>query len=99
MLARLGGMLYRARWIAIFVVLVIVAGAAILGSGLFGVLKSGGGYDPASGAKQEANPPHTEMGGSASPNLNTHDKSTIQKTSTTVTLLHYPIPAPHQNRP
>ena len=32
MLARLGGMLYRTRWIVVFLALLIVAGAAIFGS-------------------------------------------------------------------
>jgi trehalose monomycolate/heme transporter len=48
MLARLGGMLYRTRWIVLFFALLIVAGAAFFGTGLFSSLKSGGFTDPAS---------------------------------------------------
>jgi len=48
MLERLGGMLYRTRWIVLFFALLIVAGAAIFGTGLFSSLKSGGFTDPAS---------------------------------------------------
>ena len=48
MLARLGGMLYRTRWIVLFLALLIVAGAAFFGTGLFSSLKSGGFTDPAS---------------------------------------------------
>src|SRR6266480_3677145 len=48
MLARLGGMIYRTRWLVLFLALLIVAGAAVFGTGLFGSLKSGGFNDPAS---------------------------------------------------
>jgi len=65
MLARLGGMLYRTRWIVLFSVLVIVAGAAIFGTGLFGSLKSGGFADPASESTKAQNLLETRLGGSA----------------------------------
>jgi hypothetical protein len=48
MLARPGGMLYRTRWLVLFFALLIVAGAAMFGTGLFSSLKSGGFNDPAS---------------------------------------------------
>ena len=48
MLARLGGILYRTRWIVLFLALLVIAGAAIFGTGLFGSLKGGGFTDPAS---------------------------------------------------
>ncbi len=80
MLARLGGMLYRARWIAIFVVLVIVAGAAILGSGLFGVLKSGGFNDPASESPKAQNLLDTKLGGSTADIIILMSNSSIKAT-------------------
>src|SRR5438105_15661077 len=48
MLARLGGVFYRTRWIVIIAALVLVASAAIFGFGVFNSLKTGGFYDPAS---------------------------------------------------
>ncbi len=48
MLSRLGGILYRTRWIVLFLALLVVAGAAIFGTGVFGSLKGGGFTDPAS---------------------------------------------------
>jgi trehalose monomycolate/heme transporter len=80
MLARLGGMLYRARWIAIFVALVIVAGAAILGSGLFGVLKSGGFNDPASESTKAQNLLDTKLGGSTADIIILMSNSSIKAT-------------------
>jgi trehalose monomycolate/heme transporter len=64
MLARLGGTLYRTRWIVLFAALVIVAGAAFFGTGLFGSLKSGGFADPASESSKAQNLLDTELGGS-----------------------------------
>src|SRR5260370_13755769 len=64
MLARLGGMLYRTRWIVLFAALLIVAGAAIFGSGLFGSLKSGGFNDPASESSKAQDLLDTQLGGS-----------------------------------
>ncbi len=64
MLARLGGTLYRTRWIVLFAALVIVAGAAIFGTGLFGSLKSGGFADPASESSKAQNLLDTKLGGS-----------------------------------
>jgi uncharacterized membrane protein YdfJ with MMPL/SSD domain len=64
MLAKLGGTLYRTRWIVLFAALVIVAGAAIFGTGLFGSLKSGGFADPASESSKAQNLLDTKLGGS-----------------------------------
>src|SRR5260370_38515966 len=80
MLARLGGMLYRARWIAIFVVLVIVAGAAILGSGLFGVLKSGGVLKPASRATKGQSTGRTLLWGRPAGRIIPFRKESIART-------------------
>ena len=65
MLARLGGMLYRTRWLVLFLALLIVAGAAIFGTGLFGSLKSGGFNDPASESSKAQALLDTKLGGSS----------------------------------
>src|SRR2546426_5763047 len=65
MLARFGGILYRTRWIVLFLALVIVAGAAIFGIGLFGSLKSGGFNDPASESSKAQALLDTKLGGSS----------------------------------
>ena len=65
MLARLGGFLYRMRWSAIIVALVIVVTAAIYGSSLFGLLKSGGFTDPNSQSSQAQTLLATKLGGSS----------------------------------
>jgi uncharacterized membrane protein YdfJ with MMPL/SSD domain len=64
MLARLGGMLFRTRWIVLFLALVIVAGAAIFGTGLFGSLKSVGFADPASESSKAQALLDAKLGGS-----------------------------------
>lgn len=63
MLARLGGILYRARWIVLFLALLIVAGAAFFGTGLFGSLKGGGFVDPASESSKAQNLLDAKFGG------------------------------------
>ncbi len=63
MLARLGGILYRARWIVLFLALLIVTGAAIFGTGLFGSLKGGGFADPASESSKAQNLLDAKFGG------------------------------------
>ena len=65
MLARLGGMLFRTRWIVVFAALLIVAGAAIFGTGLFGSLKSGGFNDPASESSKAQDLLDMQLGGAA----------------------------------
>ncbi len=64
MLARLGGILYRTRWLVLFLALMIVAGAAVFGTGLFGSLKSGGFNDPASESSRAQALLDTKLGGS-----------------------------------
>jgi len=46
MLAALGSLLYRARWLALPLSLAVVLGAALYGFGVFGTLTSGGFEDP-----------------------------------------------------
>src|SRR5947209_3073355 len=48
MLERLGGVLYRTRWMVLMAALVLVASAATFGFGVFSSLKTGGFNDPAS---------------------------------------------------
>ena len=48
MLARLGGVLYRMRWMVMIAAFVLVASAATFGFGVFNSLKTGGFTDPAS---------------------------------------------------
>src|SRR5258705_2041391 len=52
MLAPFGGVLYRARWFVLLIVLGFVLGAAVLGSGFFGKLTAGGFEDPNSQSGQ-----------------------------------------------
>ncbi len=68
MLARLGGTIYRTRWLVFFVALLIVAGAAVFGSGLFGSLKSGGFNDPASESSRAQTLLDAKLGG-ATPDI------------------------------
>lgn len=65
MLARLGGFFYRMRWSAIIVALVIVVGAAIYGSSVFRLLKSGGFTDPNSQSSQAQTLLNTKLGGAS----------------------------------
>src|SRR5262245_51441200 len=46
MLAALGSLLYRARWVALLLSLAVVLGAAVFGAGVFGTLTGGGFEDP-----------------------------------------------------
>src|SRR5712691_1786889 len=48
MLTRLGGTFYRTRWAVLIAALLLIVAAAIYGFGVFGSLKTGGFYDPAS---------------------------------------------------
>jgi preprotein translocase subunit SecF len=52
MLAALGSLLYRARWVALPLSLAVVLGAALYGTGVFGTLTSGGFEDPNSQSAQ-----------------------------------------------
>jgi RND superfamily putative drug exporter len=52
MLAALGRLLYRTRWGALLLSLVVVAGAAVYGTGVFGTLTAGGFEDPNSQSAQ-----------------------------------------------
>ncbi len=63
MLARLGGILYRTRWIVLFLALLVIAGAAIFGTGLFGSLKGGGFTDPASESTKAQEQLNAKFGG------------------------------------
>jgi len=85
MLARLGGMLYRTRWIVVFAALLIVAGAAIFGSGLFGSLKSGGFNDPASESSKAQDLLDTQLGGSTADIIILMSNSSMKATDPTFT--------------
>ena len=65
MLHRTGTLLYRARWIMLGIFLVIVAGMAIYGFGLFNSLKSGGFTDPSSESSKAQMLLDTKLGGAA----------------------------------
>ena len=65
MLRRTGSFFYRARWIMLGVSLVIVAGMAIYGFGLFNFLKSGGFTDPSSESSKAQVLLDTKLGGAA----------------------------------
>src|SRR2546425_851337 len=64
MLARLGGTIYRIRWIVLILALEVVTGAAVFGTGLFSSLKSGGFADPASESSKAQDLLDAKLGGS-----------------------------------
>lgn len=64
MLSKLGAGLFRTRWLVLLVSLLAIAGMAIYGSSLFGLLKSGGFNDPASESTRAQNLLDSRLGGS-----------------------------------
>ena len=66
MLATLGRMLYRARWLVLLIGLAVILGAAFFGSGLFPLLKSGGFEDPNSQSSTARALLDQQLGGSIS---------------------------------
>src|SRR5437773_10021236 len=83
MLARLGGMLYRTRWLVLFLALLIVVGAAIFGTGLFGALKSGGFNDPASESSRAEALLNAKLGGSTADIIILMSNTSIKATDAT----------------
>ncbi|HWZ17564.1 MAG TPA: MMPL family transporter [Ktedonobacteraceae bacterium] len=83
MLARLGGMLYRTRWLVLFLALLIVAGAAVFGTGLFGSLKSGGFNDPASESSRAEALLDTKLGGATADIVILMSNNSLKATDTT----------------
>ena len=68
MLRKLGAAYYRARWIILIASLLIVAGMALYGFGLFNSLKSGGFSDPSSESTRAQALLNSKLGG-ASPDV------------------------------
>jgi RND superfamily putative drug exporter len=64
MLAALGSLLYRARWVALLLSLAAVLGAGLFGAGVFGALTSGGFEDPGSQSAQARALLDQQLGGS-----------------------------------
>src|SRR6266516_2501827 len=83
MLARLGRMIYRTRWLVLFLALLIVAGAAIFGTGLFGALKSGGFNDPASESSRAQALLDAKLGGSTADIIILMSNTSIKATDAT----------------
>jgi len=83
MLARFGGMLYRTRWLVLFVALLIVAGAAVFGTGVFGSLKSGGFNDPASESSRAEALLDTKLGGATADIVILMGNSSLKATDAT----------------
>src|SRR2546429_6727370 len=83
MLARLGRMIYRTRWLFLFLALLIVAGAAIFGTGLFGALKSGGFNDPASESSRAQALLDAKLGGSTADIIILMSNTSIKATDAT----------------
>src|SRR5437016_14665980 len=84
MLARLGRMIYRTRWLVLFLALLLVAGAAIFGTGLFGALKSGGFNDPASESSRAEALLDAKLGGSTADIIILMSNTSIKATGATV---------------
>jgi trehalose monomycolate/heme transporter len=83
MLARFGGMLYCTRWLVLFLALLVVAGAAIFGTGLFGSLKSGGFNDPASESSRAEALLDAKLGGSTADIIVLMSNNSIKATDAT----------------
>ena len=83
MLARLGRMIYRTRWLVLFLALLIVAGAAVFGTGLFGSLKSGGFNDPASELSRAEILLDTKLGGASADIIVLMSNSSLKVTDAT----------------
>ncbi|MGZ3621846.1 MAG: MMPL family transporter [Ktedonobacteraceae bacterium] len=83
MLARLGGMLYRTRWLVLGLALLVVAGAAVFGTGLFGSLKSGGFNDPASESSRAQALLDTKLGGATADVVILMSNSSLKATDAT----------------
>jgi uncharacterized membrane protein YdfJ with MMPL/SSD domain len=81
MLARLGGMIYRTRWLVLVLALLIVAGAAAFGTGLFGSLKSGGFNDPASESSRAQALLDSKLGGATADIVILMSNNSIKATS------------------
>ena len=83
MLARFGGMLYRTRWLVLVLALLIVAGAAVFGTGVFGSLKSGGFNDPASESSRAQALLDTKLGGATADVVILMSNSSLKATDAT----------------
>ena len=83
MLARLGGMIYRTRWLVLFLALLIVTGAAVFGTGVFSSLKSGGFNDPASESSRAQALLDTKLGGASADIVILISNSSLKATDTT----------------
>ena len=83
MLARFGGMLYRTRWLVLLLALLIVAGAAVFGTGVFGSLKSGGFNDPASESSRAQALLDTKLGGATADVVILMSNSSLKATDAT----------------
>lgn len=80
MLHSLGGILYRARWAALFGGLALVVAAAIYGTGVFGSLKNGGFQDPNSESSQAQTLLDQRFGGATSDVVILMESDTLQAT-------------------
>ncbi len=83
MLARFGGMLYRTRWLVLLLALLIVAGAAVFGTGVFGSLKSGGFNDPASKSSRAEALLDAKLGGATADVVILMSNSSLKATDAT----------------
>ena len=83
MLAKFGGMIYRTRWLVLVLALLIVMGAVVFGSGLFGSLKSGGFNDPASESSRAQTLLDTKLGGATADVVILMSNSSLKATDTT----------------
>src|SRR5215469_3697087 len=83
MLARIGGMIYRTRWLVLFVALLIIAGAVVFGTGVFGSLKSGGFNDPNSESSRANTLLDAKLGGATADIVILMSNSTIKATDAT----------------
>ena len=83
MLARLGGMLYRTRWLVLVIALLIVSGTVVFGTGVFSSLKSGGFNDPASESSRAQALLDTKLGGATADIIILMSNSSLKATDAT----------------
>ena len=83
MLARLGGMLYRTRWLVLVIALLIVSGTVVFGTGVFSSLKSGGFNDPASESSRAQALLDTKLGGATADIVILMSNSSLKATDAT----------------
>jgi uncharacterized membrane protein YdfJ with MMPL/SSD domain len=99
MLLRLGGLLYRARWLVLLTMPVLLLGAASFGFGVFGLLKNEGYDNPASESTLARQLLDTRLGGSLADVIILMRSSTLRATDPAFAQAATNLLASLKNRP